>query len=220
MTEVAHAEGVAAVRLARRALERCIAEPELGDVSDRLNDERLPSRFDRPGGVFVTLSEYPSGALRGCIGFPRAVYPLRVAIPRAAQAAATEDPRFPAVRSSELGRLTVEVSLLTEPEPIPGPKDSTWTDSVRVGTDGLIVEGYGQSGLLLPQVATEQEWNGEQFLRETCRKAGLEGSAWHAPAVRVYRFQAEIFGESMPRGSIESHGPAVTHRAGRSGRRP
>jgi uncharacterized protein len=217
--EVAHADGVAAVRLARRALELCITAPELGDVSDRLSEEPLPPGFDLLSGVFVTLSEYPSGALRGCIGFPRAVYPLRVAIARAAQAAATEDPRFLPVRTSDLGRLTVEVSLLTQPEPIPGPKDSAWIDFVRIGTDGLIVEGYGQSGLLLPQVATEQGWDGEQFLIEACRKAGLEGSAWRAPTVRVYRFQAGIFGESIPRGSIESHGPKVKPRAGRSGRR-
>jgi uncharacterized protein len=220
VTELAHADGVAAVQLARRALELCIAEPELGDVSNRLRDESLPPRFDRPGGVFVTLSEYPSGELRGCIGFPRAVYPLRVAIPRAAQAAATEDPRFLPLRSTDLSRVTVEVSILTEPEPMPGPKGRAGTDSIRVGVDGLIVEGYGQSGLLLPQVAAEQGWNAEQFLRETCRKAGLDGAAWRAPAVRVYRFQAGIFGESTPRGSIESHGLTVTHRAGRSGHPP
>ncbi|MFZ0891645.1 MAG: TIGR00296 family protein [Thermoplasmata archaeon] len=220
MTGVVPAEGEAAVRLARRALELCIAEPELGDVSSRLSDESLPSRFDRPGGVFVTLAEYPSGELRGCIGFPRAVYPLRVAIPRAAQAAGTEDPRFLPLRPSDLSRVTVEVSLLTDPEPIPRPKDDSWVESVRVGTDGLIVEGYGQSGLLLPQVATEQGWNAGQFLSETCRKAGLEGSAWRAAAVRVYRFQAGIFGESTPRGPIESHAPTVTRRAGRSEHRP
>ncbi len=213
-------DGAAAVRLARQALELSVVDSGADDVSDRLRDQRLPSHFDRPGGVFVTLSEHPSGALRGCIGFPRAVYPLRVAIPRAAQAAATEDPRFPRVRPGELGQLTVEVSLLTEPELLPSPRDRGTADSLHVGIDGLIVEGFGLSGLLLPQVAPEQQWNGEQFLEETCHKAGLDGASWKSLEVRVYRFQAEIFGESAPRGAVVARSAAATKRAARSGHRP
>ena len=49
-------------------------------------------------------------------------------------------------------------------------------------------------GLLLPQVATEWGWDGEQFLRHTCVKAGLPPDAWRSGA-RIFRFAAEVFGD-------------------------
>jgi uncharacterized protein (TIGR00296 family) len=49
-------------------------------------------------------------------------------------------------------------------------------------------------GLLLPQVATQWKWNGETFLAQTCRKAGLPADAWKQGAT-VWRFEAEVFGE-------------------------
>ena len=69
-----------------------------------------------------------------------------------------------------------------------------WNEIV-IGRDGLIVERGGHRGLLLPQVATEWGFSAERFLSEACRKAGLGAGAWSDPAVRVWRFQAEVFGE-------------------------
>jgi hypothetical protein len=66
-------------------------------------------------------------------------------------------------------------------------------DQIEVGRDGLLVRQGSASGLLLPQVATEWDWTREQFLRQTCVKAGLEGDAWRRGA-RVFRFEAEVFG--------------------------
>jgi len=57
----------------------------------------------------------------------------------------------------------------------------------------MIRKGFN-SGLLLPQVATEYGWNREEFLRQTCRKAGLAADAWQKDA-QIYRFSAEVFGE-------------------------
>ena len=51
------------------------------------------------------------------------------------------------------------------------------------------------SGLLLPQVATEYGWDRETFLRETCRKAGLSQDAWKDKSTEIYTFSAEVFGE-------------------------
>ena len=70
--------------------------------------------------MFVTLEHYPTKALRGCIGFPRAVAPIGEAVIDAATAAAFEDPRFVPVSHKELDRLLVEVSVLTSPEEITG----------------------------------------------------------------------------------------------------
>ncbi|HVC26957.1 MAG TPA: TIGR00296 family protein [Nitrososphaerales archaeon] len=151
-------------------------------------------------GVFVTLTD-SAGALRGCIGLPYPVKPLREAVVHAAVGAASHDPRFPRVRSSELASLRVEVSALTEPEAIECNAIDL-PDNVRVGTDGLIVSGLGRSGLLLPQVATEMGLTPDDFLSLTCEKAGLLPDAWLTPDVQVRRFQAEVFAEATPRGVV------------------
>jgi AmmeMemoRadiSam system protein A len=146
----------------------------------------LEGIFARPGGAFVTL--HRRGALRGCIGHVDGDEPLGRVIPHCAISAATQDPRFPMLDPGELSDLQIELSLLGPLEPIVGPAD------VEVGRHGLVVERGFSRGLLLPQVATERQWDVETFLRHTCRKAGLPDDAWKHRAT-LWRFEAEVFGE-------------------------
>ena len=194
-------DGRRAVELARQSLERSLAGGGAG--SRPVAGADLPPVFDELRGVFVTLRRHPSGSLRGCIGFPLPVLPLRKAIRDAALSAATADPRFPPVRAAELGDLTVEVSVLTVPVPVAAASPEEIVRSVRVGRDGLIVDGYGASGLLLPQVAPEQGWSSEELLDGTCEKAGLPPRAWRDPKVKLRRFEAEVFSERSPGGDVE-----------------
>lgn len=151
-----------------------------------------PTVFTEHRGVFVTLTIY--GHLRGCIGFPYPILPLREAIHDAACSASTGDPRFPPVRPEELQKITVEVTILTEPEILnvtPEKRDS----AIEVGKHGLIVKGYGRSGLLLPQVPVELKWNSREFLDNACNKAGLPKKCWLEAAVQVFTFEGQIFTE-------------------------
>lgn len=206
-------DGIAAVRLARRAVASTVGASD-PSPSPAVGSER----FDEPRGVFVTLRRHPSGALRGCIGYPLPRYPLGTAIERAAEAAATEDPRFPPVRALELPSLTVEVSVLTVPEPLRFTTPEEAVRAVRIGRDGLIVEGRGSSGLLLPQVAPEQGWDAQQLLDGTCEKAGLPPRAWRSPGLTIYRFEAEVFAEASPAGEIVRVDEHVTPPGGRRAR--
>jgi uncharacterized protein len=193
-------EGARAVHLARARLERVLggtAVPPEGEEG-----RALPPVFDEPRGVFVTLRRHPSRDLRGCVGFPLPFHPLRKAVQESAVSAATEDPRFPPVRAPELSSLTVEVSVLTVPVPLRATSPEERIREVVVGRDGLIVEGYGTSGLLLPQVAPEQGWTSEELLEGTCEKAGLPAAAWRDPKVRIRRFEAEVFAERSPAGDV------------------
>ncbi|HEY6239109.1 MAG TPA: TIGR00296 family protein, partial [Thermoplasmata archaeon] len=199
---VSPAEGAAAVRLARAAIERAIALAPERSPTDFGGTGSLPRLFDEARGVFVTLRQQRGGALRGCIGFPLPVYPLRSAIPHVAVAAALEDPRFPPMSARELGSTRVEVSILTVPAPIRATGPTELMAAVEVGRDGLIAESEGASGLLLPQVATEQGWNASTFLSETCVKAGLPADAWRHAGVQFRKFQAEVFGEQSPNGAV------------------
>jgi AmmeMemoRadiSam system protein A len=141
--------------------------------------------FDRPGAAFVTL--HRRDELRGCIGHLEIDEPLGRVIARCAVAAASADPRFPPVDVSELGDLDLELSILGPLEPIAGP------DDIAIGTHGLVVEMGWHRGLLLPQVATEWNWDRETFLAHTCHKAGLPRDAWKQGA-QLWRFEAEVFG--------------------------
>lgn len=199
---VSDGEGVAAVRLARSALEVGLGPPPARDAAAAFRTVELPPVLEEPRGVFVTLRRHPTGELRGCIGFPSPVYPLRMAIPRAALSAAIDDPRFPQVRPAELGTLTLEVSVLTVPEVIDAHPRRELPRQVEVGRHGLIVSRSGASGLLLPQVPGEFGWDAVEFLAATCEKAGLPPDAWLRPGTTVRRFEGDVFQEESPEGPV------------------
>jgi len=176
-------EGILATRLARGAIEYTIAKKPKPMV-------HLTPAFSDKRGVFVTLTK--NHQLRGCIGFPYPVMPLGNAIEDAAVAAALEDPRFPGVRKDELLSLEFEVTVLTVPVPLEcAPEDRP--AHVEVGRHGLIARGFGTSGLLLPQVATEYGWDAQTFLDQTCEKAGLPRTCWTKPNVEILTFEGQIF---------------------------
>jgi AmmeMemoRadiSam system protein A len=139
-------------------------------------------------GVFVTIRR--GGELRGCLGTLQCRAGLDSEVARCASDAAREDPRFPPVTARELPDLSIEVSVLGPLEAI----DPCEPGAVTLGQHGLVVEQGVRRGLLLPQVATEWNWTVEQFLRQTCLKAGLPPDAWQHGA-KVSRFEAEVFGE-------------------------
>jgi hypothetical protein len=137
-------------------------------------------------GAFVTLKS--QGQLRGCIGRMTASQELYRTVQEMAIAAAAEDPRFPAVRLEELEELTIEISVLFPLEYVSN------VGQIEIGSDGLYVSYGPFSGVLLPQVATEQGWDREEFLRQVCLKAGLPADAWQKGAI-LYRFKAQVFAE-------------------------
>ena len=170
------------LEIARACIEAAVAgaaRPEL-----RPGDRHL----ERKSGVFVTLKA--EGSLRGCIGLLEPTMPLWRAVAHSAVASALEDFRFPPVEPGELSGLHLDISVLSRPRPISDPRE------VQPGTHGLVIERGAHRGLLLPQVATELGWGREEFLRQTCRKAGLPLNAWQEGAT-VFVFEAQVFGESL-----------------------
>jgi AmmeMemoRadiSam system protein A len=173
----------ALVEIARSSVTGAIA----GDPGPAPRPEELQG-LPEASGAFVTLKR--DGQLRGCIGTLECRRPLAEEIARVAVSAAREDPRFDALRPEELDDLDVEVSVLGPLEEI-DPQDPA---AIEIGRHGLVVEQGHRRGLLLPQVATEWGWNREQFLSQTCKKAGLALDGWQRGA-KVYRFTADVFGD-------------------------
>lgn len=170
----------ALVDLARRA----IAAQITGSSKPAWLAVELPDA----SGVFVTIKR--RGELRGCLGTLQCDRGLAGEVARCAADSATEDPRFPPVAADELAELSVEVSVLGPLESI----DARDPGAITIGRHGLVAEQGSRRGLLLPQVATEWGWTTDEFLRQTCIKAGLPGDAWEHGA-RILRFDAEVFGD-------------------------
>ena len=181
MPSLSEAERRTALQLARAA------------VVESVSRRKLPCHTSREGifaerrGVFVTL--HVRGRLQGCIGVVEPDEALGDAIARCAASAGMEDPRFAPMRAEQLGELTIEISLLSAPVPITA-------EGIEIGRDGLLVVLRGQRGLLLPQVAVEHHLTREQFLEETCRKAGLRGDAWRDPEACLFGFTCEVFSDT------------------------
>jgi AmmeMemoRadiSam system protein A len=169
------------LRLARQVIEALAAGDSFAE------DDFTSANLDEYCGAFVTIHQH--GELRGCIGYVEGTRPLKQAVREMAAAAAFEDPRFPQVTKEDVPDLDIEISVLS---PI---KEINSVDEIEVGKHGLIVKNGLHKGLLLPQVATEQDWNRQQFLEFTCIKAGLHSDAWNDPQTKIQTFTAEIFSE-------------------------
>lgn len=181
MSPLAEREKQLLLELARRALTAGVQKRE--PVHDFPDDNNLR----QPGGAFVTL--HRRGRLRGCVGQLPSKDPLVEVVAHCAKSAALEDPRFRPVPAEELAEIEIELSVLS-------PLEDVTLEHIAPGRHGLVVSRGGRRGVLLPQVATEFNWQATRFLEETCLKAGLEREAWKDPQTRVQAFTAEVFSEA------------------------
>jgi AmmeMemoRadiSam system protein B/AmmeMemoRadiSam system protein A len=180
------------VHLARAALRSQLAD---GDELDRvLREWPRGAEQERLQGVFVTLNRTDPeeirrhGRLRGCIGQVEPRFPLYYGTVAAALDAALKDPRFEPVTAAELGRLDVEVTVLSRRRPV-----GSWRD-IEIGTHGIVLEKDKKAALFLPQVAVENGWSIEQTLTALCEKAGLPPDGWKE-GTRLSVFTGQVFGE-------------------------
>ena len=183
MPSLSEAERRTALQLARRAVVETVSHRKL---PDQITHNGI---FAERRGVFVTL--HVRGRLQGCIGVVEPQEPLGDAIARCAVSAALEDPRFTPMRADLLDDLAIEISLLSPPVLIS-------PEAIEIGHHGLLIVLHAQRGLLLPQVAIEHRLTREQFLEETCRKAGLPCEAWRDPEARLFGFTCVVLLENQP----------------------
>jgi len=91
-------------------------------------------------------------------------------------AAATRDPRFSPVAPEELAELHYSVDILSKPEQVSGP------DQLDPKKYGVIVQGWGRRGLLLPDLAGVSTVEDQVSIAR--RKAGIPPGV----ALQLYRF--------------------------------
>ncbi|MFA6015776.1 MAG: AmmeMemoRadiSam system protein A [Gallionellaceae bacterium] len=182
------AQGKILLSLARHA----IAE-HLGAAEQALPEATW---LQQPGATFVTLTL--QGQLRGCIGSLLAYRELIDDVRQNALAAAFHDPRFPAVSKYELPEISVEVSLLTPPEPMQITSEQDAVMQLRPLQDGVILEAGIHRATFLPQV-WEQLPDPIVFLAHLKNKAGLPTNYW-SENVQLSRYAVQKWKEEPQHG--------------------
>ncbi len=157
----------------------------------------LPARADFadslqiPAAVFVTLTQ--NGELRGCIGSLQPTRPLVEAVAGAAFSAALRDRRFGAVEAGELDRIKIEISILSEMQPIEADSRQALLAQLQTGVDGLLLEDRGNRATFLPKV-WDKMTDADEFLDHLLLKAGLGPRHW-SPSIRFHRYHTLTFAE-------------------------
>jgi AmmeMemoRadiSam system protein A len=163
------------INLARNNIKSLLYENKRLTV----NSEAFPEVFKKPYGAFVTLKI--DGKLRGCIGKFVSSDPLYEVVLESSQSSAFEDPRFTPITKEELPKTDIEITVL-------GPmKKISDIREIILGRHGIYIKKDFRSGTMLPQVATENNWNVEEFLGYTSRdKAGIGWDGWKNAELFIY----------------------------------
>jgi AmmeMemoRadiSam system protein B/AmmeMemoRadiSam system protein A len=185
-------QGQVLVRLARKTITEKLTgkDPDFDELVPALQDEGLRANC----GTFVTLKI--SGQLRGCIGNLSSTQSVIDGIKHNAINAAFHDPRFSPLSKSELARTVIEISILSEPQPLEYQDGRDLTEKLRVNVDGVIIRKGHSSATFLPQV-WEQLPRPEDFLGHLCMKAGLPSDAWKNSELEVLTYQVQHFEEKQ-----------------------
>ena len=100
------------------------------------------------------------------------------------------DPRFKPVEAHELEHLSLEVSVLSSPEPLEATSEADVLARLRPGVDGVVLRLGPYRSTFLPQVWEELPTPVE-FLGRLKRKAGLPEDFWHDDmTVETYEVRA------------------------------
>ena len=135
-------------------------------------------------GAFVTITS--CGKLRGCIGYLEPIAPLYKSVMDNADNIVLRNGGRRPLQAQEMDDLHIEISLLTQPEPI----DSI--EHISVGQHGILLRKGHRQAVFLPQVLVENGWSVEEALAQLAEKAGLGPTGWQKQC-RISRFAATVF---------------------------
>ena len=174
-------EKKALLEIARKAIRATVLK------TDEPPEPREEKSLNMRNGCFVTIKQ--DGELRGCIGNFQSELPLFKEVAEMAAASASKDPRFYPLQEGDLDTISLEISVLSPLEKIDN------IEEIVIGKHGIYLEKGYYRGVLLPQVAIDNEWDRDTFLKHTCLKAGLPTDSWEAEDADIYIFSAQIFSE-------------------------
>ena len=173
--------------IARRSIESGLA----GGSSLQPGNENLAGSLSIRLGAFVTLTRCE--VLRGCIGSLESTDPLAQAVANSAFKAAFSDSRFAPLEAAEIEDTRIEISVLSELEPLAAVCRADLLDRLRPGEDGLLLQDRGHHATFLPGV-WDKISDPEEFLGQLLVKAELPGDYW-SESISFKRYRALSFSE-------------------------
>ena len=179
------------LHLAREAVSAAAA----GRPLPKPDLSQLPASLTAAGACFVTLER--GHELRGCTGTLLARAPLAEEVVRTAAQTALYDPRFNPVRPEEVGKLTIEISVLTPPTRLDMKDPTRLPTMIRPGIDGVTLMRGRYRATFLPQV-WEKIPDPIRFLDMLTQKMGLPSRAWAQKGMEAEIYQVEEFAEREP----------------------
>jgi AmmeMemoRadiSam system protein A len=189
---LAAAERQFLLELARKTLRSVTTNGSVPEVAAK----DVPPKLAETKACFVTLTK--DGVLRGCIGHLMAIEPLHQAVAENARNAALRDPRFPPVQADELDQIKIEISVLTEPQPLTFSSPEDLLSKLHPNEDGVLLHIGPRTATFLPQVWAQLP-DKVEFLNHLSQKAGCETSAWRGKDVSVSIYHVECFEEEHAR---------------------
>ncbi|MDQ1265496.1 MAG: hypothetical protein QG635_647 [Bacteroidota bacterium] len=147
-------------------------------------DDKIPENLAVEYPTFVTIKKH--GDLRGCMGHTFASQPLLWEVEETGRLASESDSRFSPIKESELPELEIEVTILSR------YKRVLDINEIEIGADGVYLRVGYNTGLFLPQVATENNWDRKTYLEYLGLKAGLDRNAYKNSNAQLYKYQAVI----------------------------
>ena len=154
------------------------------DDNEKINIGIPAGELSDEYAVFVTI--HKNGKLRGCMGHTIADNNLISAVEESAKLACSRDPRFSPVEESELEELDYEITVLSRMKRILN------IEEIEPGRDGVLLRLGYYSGIFLPQVATEQNWDRKTLLEQLGRKANLTTDAYLDKKAELYVFRGMV----------------------------
>jgi hypothetical protein len=185
-------QGQALVQLARQSIGEYLAIQGCAQKKEALLQTLTDDVFFSNRGTFVTLKM--NGSLRGCIGSLVGTQSLLQGVQENAVNAAMRDPRFPTLSSDEFDHIQIEISLLSQPQPLIYSDSEDLINKLRIHVDGVILKKGTAQATFLPQV-WEQLPRPEEFLSHLCLKAGLSSSTWKKENLEILTYQVQYFEE-------------------------
>ncbi len=174
------------IDIAKTAIKEELIKKPLIDRSKLLKEH---PELSKKGAVFVTIEK--RGALRGCIGSLVAHRVLLDDLIENAKSAAFSDPRFPPLSLEEFESpdFSLEISILSEPKPLPYSDISDLKSKIVPNRDGVILKKGSYQATFLPQV-WEQLPEFESFFAHLCQKARLSADCLKMhPEIYTYRVE-------------------------------
>ena len=157
----------------------------------QLDIGEFPADLTAPRASFVTLNQ--GEALRGCIGSLEAHTSLVQSVADNAYAAAFRDPRFPGLSASELGELSIQVSVLSPLVPVMVASEEELLTKMVPGEAGWVLQEERHRGTFLPSVWSSLAEPAD-FLKQLKVKAGLAPDYWSS-TLQFWRYTTESFGD-------------------------